>query len=260
MLGACRYESNQKVGEVVDAMLSGRNDCAAVFHRRRMMGTVSLEGLIGHPRTLEVGRVVEPVGLALSLPCTLSDAGRILDESGRQFLPVFDGPKFAGILTANCLLKHSKLSIDPVTDLPWSGALRAWGAHHMDQGREISVLFLDLPSFKNYNKDRGYGEGDDLLQRVAAAMRECLDGNLDMLARFSGDEFVIGTLRDREDAALLAQRVVRQLLVKLEEQEREAVLPAIGITGGRRTSIRPGVNIAATLDNLITRARQRCAA
>lgn len=58
------------------------------------------------------------------------------------------------------------------------------------QGRECSLLFLDLDHFKRVNDSLGHSAGDQLL--VMAAQRlQALVGPNDFLARFGGDEFVI---------------------------------------------------------------------
>lgn len=58
------------------------------------------------------------------------------------------------------------------------------------QGRECSLLFLDLDHFKRINDSLGHSAGDQLL--VMAAQRlQALVGPNDLLARFGGDEFVI---------------------------------------------------------------------
>ncbi len=258
MLCRLRFDANIQVGEAIEQLLTQRMDSAGVFNKRVLIGTISLAEIAAQDKALPIGKVMEPIKDSIEIPCSLHEAGQLIDKSGHNHLPVFSGNRFIGILTASQLLKNSSVVGDPVTGLPWCGALRSWGAEHLEQGREISVLFLDLPDFKLFNKVQGFGSGDNLLRRVATIITQCLDVDSDILVRFSGDEFAIGTLRNRVTANQLAEDLVHNLNKLLSEAEREAVQPAIGIGGGRRTEIRAGICIAATLDNLIHMAKQRC--
>jgi diguanylate cyclase (GGDEF)-like protein/PAS domain S-box-containing protein len=58
------------------------------------------------------------------------------------------------------------------------------------QGREVSVLYLDLDDFKKVNDSLGHAEGDRLLVATAERLRSgARDG--DTIARLGGDEFAI---------------------------------------------------------------------
>ena len=74
------------------------------------------------------------------------------------------------------------------------------------------MLFIDLDRFKEVNDSFGHKAGDELLlavsERIGKRLREG-----DTIARLGGDEFVIvlEDLASGEDAATVAQEVVRQL-------------------------------------------------
>ncbi|WP_275864689.1 diguanylate cyclase [Vibrio sp. CAU 1672] len=55
---------------------------------------------------------------------------------------------------------------------------------------EFAVLFLDLDGFKQVNDSYGHDAGDTVLQVIAERLA-LLSGHNDMVARFSGDEFVM---------------------------------------------------------------------
>ena len=78
-------------------------------------------------------------------------------------------------------------------------------------GLPLSLAMMDLDNFKFFNDGYGHSIGDDVLQKVASALREaCRPG--DTLARFGGDEFALlmpGT--DAEQAVRLADRLVAAL-------------------------------------------------
>ena len=76
-----------------------------------------------------------------------------------------------------------------------------------------TLLMLDLDNFKYVNDTLGHAMGDELLVRVAAALRERLR-TTDVITRLGGDEFAI-ILPETDIAA--AQRVAASLLVTIKD-------------------------------------------
>ncbi|MGY3886238.1 sensor domain-containing diguanylate cyclase [Aeromonas aquatica] len=58
------------------------------------------------------------------------------------------------------------------------------------QGREASLLFLDLNRFKEINDTLGHEAGDDALRQMAVLLSRVFR-NADIFARLGGDEFVV---------------------------------------------------------------------
>ena len=54
------------------------------------------------------------------------------------------------------------------------------------------ALMIDVDDFKRYNDNYGHLAGDEVLKKVAAAIRECCHRPTDIVARFGGEEFVAG--------------------------------------------------------------------
>jgi len=77
---------------------------------------------------------------------------------------------------------------------------------------ELAVMFIDLDRFKLVNDTLGHVKGDELLQQVAARLKECLRKG-DTLARQGGDEFtiVLPELRERDDARAVADKFLECL-------------------------------------------------
>ena len=98
--------------------------------------------------------------------------------------------------------------------------------------RPVAVLFLDLDHFKIVNDSLGHTVGDALLQEVAVRLRSAVREG-DTVARVGGDEFtiVLQDVSDREDAEMMAKRVLRTIAQPFDVSEhRLYVTTSIGIT------------------------------
>ena len=121
---------------------------------------------------------------------------------------------------------------------------------HSGRGVGLAVLCLDLDRFKAVNDTLGHPVGDKLLQQVAHRLSACLREG-DTLARLSGDEFAvlqIGLGRP-EDAALLAQRIVRAVGEPYEVESHRVVT---GASIGIAVTPRDGSSVDALLRNADT--------
>ncbi len=86
-------------------------------------------------------------------------------------------------------------------------------------GQRGAVMFLDLDNFKPLNDEYGHAAGDMLLQEVAQRISGCVR-EMDMVARFGGDEFVIMLSelgQDQEAAKKRAAQVGEKIRVALAE-------------------------------------------
>lgn len=53
----------------------------------------------------------------------------------------------------------------------------------------LSLILCDIDYFKPYNDTYGHQAGDECLQRVAAAIRHCINPKVELIARYGGEEF-----------------------------------------------------------------------
>jgi diguanylate cyclase (GGDEF)-like protein len=99
-------------------------------------------------------------------------------------------------------------------------------------GRPFAVLYLDLDGFKNVNDTLGHPIGDVLLREVAERLRKTIR-EIDLVARFGGDEFAILQMNatDSLAAGTLAERVRRELVAPYTIRGNEVrVSISIGIS------------------------------
>ncbi len=77
------------------------------------------------------------------------------------------------------------------------------------RGEMIAVHYVDLDRFKPVNDTYGHEAGDLLLQAVAERLNNCVR-EVDTVARFGGDEFVIlqANIASAKHAAVIAGRVI----------------------------------------------------
>ena len=96
---------------------------------------------------------------------------------------------------------------------------------------KTAVIFMDLDHFKDINDNLGHHVGDMLLQQVAERIRASLR-EVDTVSRLGGDEFVLvlPELRSSDDAALIAQKLLRSLSSEFfVAGEKVHITPSLGI-------------------------------
>ncbi len=129
----------------------------------------------------------------------------------------------------------NRRAFDEEFEQEWNRAVRT--------GQPLSLLFIDVDSFKRYNDRYGHGEGDRVLRSVAEAIRGCLKRPEDFAARYGGEEFtVVLPDSDQRSAEAMAERV------------RTAVM-ALGIT--HADSSHGVVTVSVGLSTMIPRSGQR---
>jgi diguanylate cyclase (GGDEF)-like protein/PAS domain S-box-containing protein len=91
----------------------------------------------------------------------------------------------------------------------------------------FAVLYLDIDRFKLVNDSLGHSVGDSLLMAFANRIKESLR-EIDTLARFGGDEFVIllEDIEDSEYASGVADRLQHELKRPFKIEGKEVFAPA----------------------------------
>ena len=73
----------------------------------------------------------------------------------------------------------------------------------------ISVLFVDVDKFKNYNDTYGHLQGDKALQAVAEVFSKALKRSVDFVARWGGEEFAVLLPNTEGDQAFVIADTIR---------------------------------------------------
>jgi diguanylate cyclase (GGDEF)-like protein/PAS domain S-box-containing protein len=171
----------------------------------------------------DAGRLISILSLAQDV------SSRIQAEERLQYMATHDG--LTGL--PNSVLLNDRLE----------AALTRARRHHA----RVGVMFLDLDHFKDVNDTLGHRVGDLLLKELARRIRGALRQS-DVLARVSGDEFVVvmEDLPDENAPELVARKVldeVRKPFV-LEGQE-------IHVSGSLGLALHPedGADVETLLKN-----------
>lgn len=242
-----------------------RVDSAVILvegHRARALGVLEGYRLVGLVTRLElatasrdayVETVMSPARFVAEAEWSVRKLAGYMSEHGLDLVPVVEGDRFLGIVSATDLLEELGRSYDPLTGLAWSDELRQWGVESLKAGTELTVIFCDLDEFGEYNKRFGHVIGDRVLVQVATFLQSYADPARDLLVRYGGDEFVFATVRPRSEAVRLAEEFQSGLRLHDVPTESSSLM-SVGIAGGRRTVERENVHFMATLDNLINTA------
>lgn len=80
--------------------------------------------------------------------------------------------------------------------------------------RMLSVLFIDIDHFKQFNDDYGHDGGDVALKAVALGLRQCATRPLDFMCRWGGEEFIVLLPHTPPDAA---EQMARKILAEVRD-------------------------------------------
>ena len=91
---------------------------------------------------------------------------------------------------------------------------RHWQLAQQNQ-QPLSVIFIDIDNFKEFNDHYGHAMGDDTLRAVAKTLNQCIDPSRDLLARYGGEEFVCVLPSKGHDDAVHVANCLRESVLSL---------------------------------------------
>jgi diguanylate cyclase (GGDEF)-like protein len=240
-------------------MIGHKVKALAVVEGDRLVGSVSLEDLIAAPEGSRVADVMKGQAMQVEAGADVRTVAQAFASEQADLAMVTDGTHYIGMLTPAMLLRELGRSYDPLTGLSWSDQLREWAVEHLRNSEEVTIIFIDLNHFGIYNKKYGHIVGDQVIQKVARFLSDNIDPEFDVLVRYGGDEFAIGTQRDRDESDAFAELLEKRFDGKMKGAD-EPVTFSTGVFGGRRHKERENTHYAATVDNLISIASKNCIA
>jgi len=184
-----------------------------------------------------LGRLVQENVLPHGINDNLTRDGRVITcEWFNAWLPDRPGEPREVVSLANDISERQRLEneirqlafFDALTRLPNRRLLldrlgRVLAALRRDGGHG-ALMFLDLDNFKPLNDSYGHAVGDLLLVEVARRLCDCVR-EMDTVARFGGDEFVVLLGRLDDDRGLArdhAERLACKILDRVGEPYRLA--------------------------------------
>lgn len=97
-------------------------------------------------------------------------------------------------------------------------------------GIETAVILMDIDHFKHINDRLGHATGDRVLKAVAKTVRPVLRTS-DVIARWGGEEFIVGLQHMQLSAAVEVAERIRESVERMTGDER-APLPAVTASVG----------------------------
>lgn len=102
------------------------------------------------------------------------------------------------------------------------------------ENKEVSLLFMDIDNFKNYNDVNGHQRGDWLLTRLGEVLMNTV-GDLGIVTRYGGEEFAVILYNQSEDTALNLGELIRQNIqntyfIGQEHQPNKHITLSIGVS------------------------------
>lgn len=121
----------------------------------------------------------------------------------------------------------NRRKLDEVMNVEWNRAMRA--------GKPLSLLVIDVDSFKAFNDRHGHHGGDEALRNVASTIAENIRRPADFVARYGGEEFVVVLPETDLDGARAVAEQIRAVVqaLPLFATDTEPLTVSIGIAMGK---------------------------
>lgn len=149
-------------------------------------------------------------------------------------------PKGFGInlneITVSVFIDITEEGVDKLTHLPTRGYLE----DHLtslceDRNSQFGIIFCDVDYFKKVNDNLGHKVGDEVLQKIASALRTSFRDE-DLVCRHAGDEFVIVIINANET-------IIKNALSRISK-----IIETIYPNGVKGVSINNGALVTVNID------------
>ncbi len=125
--------------------------------------------------------------------------------------------------------------------------------------RSLTVLSVDVDTFKQINDVHGHPSGDKALGAVAQAIRDATR-RVDLSGRLGGDEFIIGLPETDQERALIVAERLRKACARVELQDERGgefrLSISVGIASLPETDVENLDEFLAAVDQALYRAKE----
>jgi diguanylate cyclase (GGDEF)-like protein len=143
----------------------------------------------------------------------------------------------AAIAITNAQL-YEKATVDALTRLYVRSFFEQRLLHEVNRalryGSSVSVLMMDIDHFKKFNDTYGHAVGDQVLRHVAGVIKGAIRQDLDVAARFGGEEMLVLMPDTGPDGAVATAERLRQAIASsgLEQAAGDPlqVMVSIGVS------------------------------
>jgi diguanylate cyclase (GGDEF)-like protein len=197
--------------------------------------------------SLIAGQLAVSVDNALmyaSLEKNVAERTRDLLEANRQLENLSNTDALTGLV--------NRRRFTGALDEEWKRAIRT--------GSGIAIAMIDVDHFKKYNDHYGHLAGDACLRQVADALQSSARQDLDVAARFGGEEFaVIMPGADWNTARSVAERIRRAIIdlgLPHAQSDLGMVSVSIGIAASAQTAGGTAEDLVRVADGALYEAKR----
>lgn len=198
--------SERSVQHVSDMMNELKIGSLIVLENGKTVGIITSRDIrSSHPNRI-VADAMTPNPVSILPDDFAWDALVTMEQHHIERLPVIHEEQVVGIVTRETLQIKLNQIVDPLTGLYRAPYIQQIGEDLLDQRQSFHLLFIDLDNYGEINKLYGHPVGDDILVEYSNRLRAATDER-DYLCRYAGDEFVVITCRNENDATRLGHAI-----------------------------------------------------
>lgn len=209
--------------------------------------------MAAHPNRIIADAMIKQY-TAVSPKDSVWSARDVIEDNDADILLVIDKGNLVGLVKKSDLFIEISTYFDPLTGLFESSYLYFQAEKLIKEGREISIIFIDINNFGQIDKRYGHARGNIVLRDLAQILKESISQDM-FLCRYGGDEFAILSTRNAAQCEEFSMELQSKISSRTYSGEIKVSI-AVGIAGGRRGKARIGnpISVICNLVNLASLA------